>query len=123
MLGRIRWTSHKGEKILYTDLNRLKDEQLNDGIAETMNLLNAAAQQGDTYILLLVNLARIKVPEQVSEEFAGLPELRQRTTLLTAIVGLQGLPNTIVNWLLPDIELVDTITEGKDWLVKEASKL
>ena len=123
MFSRTKWTSHKGEKILYVDFSGLKDDQLVETANEAMNLLNSAVAQGDPYFLVLMNVSRLKIQDQLPDEFANLAVLRANTTLFTAILGIQGFPKNLVNLLLPDIELVDTITEGKDWLVKEANRL
>ena len=123
MFSRTKWTSHKGEKILYVDFSGLKDDQLVEPANEAMNLLNSAVAQGDPYFLVLMNVSRLKIQDQLPDEFANLAVLRANTTIFTAILGIQGFPKNLVNLLLPDIELVDTITEGKDWLVKEANRL
>jgi hypothetical protein len=123
MFSRTKWTSHKGEKILYVDFSGLKDDQLVETANEAMNLLNGAVAQGDPYFLVLMNVSRLKIQDQLPDEFANLAVLRANTTIFTAILGIQGIPKNLVNLLLPDIELVDTITEGKDWLVKEANRL
>ena len=123
MFSRTKWTSHKGEKILYVDFSGLKDDQLVETANEAMNLLNSAVAQGDPYFLVLMNVSRLKIQDQLPDEFANLAVLRANTTIFTAILGIQGIPKNLVNLLLPDIELVDTITEGKDWLVKEANRL
>ena len=98
MYFRTRWTSHKGEKILHADFSGLKDDQLMD-------------------------VSRLKLQDQLPDELANLAVLRSKTTIFTAILGIQGIPHNLVNLLLPDIELVDTITEGKEWLVKESNRL
>lgn len=123
MFSRTKWTSHKGEKILYVDFSGLKGDQLVETANEAMNLLNSAVAQGDPYFLVLMNVSRLKIQDQLPDEFANLAVLRANTTIFTAILGIQGIPKNLVNLLLPDIELVDTITEGKDWLVKEANRL
>lgn len=123
MFSRTKWTSHKGEKILYVDFSGLKGDQLVETANEAMNLLNSAVAQGDPYFLVLMNVSRLKLQDQLPDEFANLAVLRANTTIFTAILGIQGIPKNLVNLLLPDIELVDTITEGKDWLVKEANRL
>ena len=123
MLSRTKWTSHKGEKILYVDFSGLIGDQLVETANEALNLLNGAVFQGDPYILVLMNVSRLNFHDQLPDEFANLAVLRAKTTLFTAILGIQGIPKNLVNLLLPDIELVDTITEGKEWLVKEANRL
>lgn len=123
MYPRTKWTSHKGEKILYADFSGLNGDQLIEAANEAMKLLDAAVYQSDPYILLLMNVSRLKLSDQLPDEFANLAVLRTKTTIFTAILGIQGIPNNLVNLLLPDIELVDTITEGKEWLVKEANRL
>lgn len=123
MFSRTKWTSHKGEKILYVDFSGLKGDQLVETANEAMNLLNSAVVQGDPYFLVLMNVSRLKLQDQLPDEFANLAVLRAETTLFTAILGIQGIPKNLVNLLLPDIELVDTITEGRDWLVKEANRI
>jgi len=123
MYFRTRWTSHKGEKILHADFSGLKDDQLIEAANEAMNLLNGAVVQGDPYILLLMDVSRLKLQDQLPDELANLAVLRSKTTIFTAILGIQGIPHNLVNLLLPDIELVDTITEGKEWLVKESNRL
>ena len=123
MFSRAKWTSHKGEKIFYVDFSGLHGDQLVETANEAMNLLNGAVAQGDPYFLVLMNVSRLKLQDQLPEEFANLAALRANATIFTAILGIQGIPKNLVNLLLPDIELVDTITEGKDWLVKEANRL
>ena len=123
MFNRTKWTSHKGEKILYVDFSGLEGDQLVETANEAMNLLNSAVAQGDPYFLVLMNVSRLKIQDQLPDEFANFAVLRANTTIFTAILGIQGIPKNLVNLLLPDIELVDTITEGKDWLVKEANRL
>ncbi len=123
MFSRAKWTSHKGEKILYVDFSGLHGDQLVETANEAMNLLNGAVAQGDPYFLVLMNVSRLKLQDQLPDEFANLAALRANATIFTAILGIQGIPKNLVNLLLPDIELVDTITEGKDWLVKEANRL
>ena len=123
MFNRTKWTSHKGEKILYVDFSGLKGDQMVETANEAMNLLNGAVAQGDPYFLVLMNVSRLKIQDQLPDEFANLAVLRANTTIFTATLGIQGIPKNLVNLLLPDIELVDTITEGKDWLVKEANRL
>jgi len=123
MFSRTKWTSHKGEKILYVDFSGLQGDQLVETANEAMNLLNGAVAQGDPYFLVLMNVSRLKLQDQLPDEFANLAVLRANTTIFTAILGIQGIPKNLVNLLLPDIELVDTITEGKEWLVKEANRL
>jgi hypothetical protein len=116
----VRWTSHKGEKILYADFSGLSDEQIIEAANETLDLLDSAIQQGDRYTLLLLNVSRLNFQEQLPDEIADLANLRQQTTILTAIIGVEGIPKRLVNLLLPDIELVDTITEGIEWLYEQA---
>ena len=123
MFSRTKWTSHKGEKILYVDFSGLIGDQLVKTANEALNLLNGAVVQGDPYILVLMNVSRLNFQDQLPDEFANLADLRAKTTIFTAILGIQGIPKNLVNLLLPDIELVDTITEGKEWLVKEANRL
>ena len=123
MFSRTKWTSHKGEKILYVDFSGLMGDQLVETANEALNLLNDAVYQGDPYILVLMNVSRLNFQDQLPDEFANLADLRAKITTFTAILGIQGIPKNLVNLLLPDIELVDTITEGKEWLVKEAYRL
>jgi hypothetical protein len=120
MYSRAKWTSHKGEKILYADFSGISDEQIIEAANETLDLLDSAIQQGDRYTLLLLNVSSLNFQEQLPDEIANLANLRQQTTILTAIIGIEGLPKKLVNLLLPDIELVDTITEGKEWLYEQA---
>jgi hypothetical protein len=115
-----RWTSYKGEKILYADFSGLSNVQIIGAATETLDLLDSAIHQGDRYILLLLNVSRLNFQEQLPDEIADLAELRQQTTILTAIIGIEGIPKRLVNLLLPDIELVDTITEGKEWLYEQS---
>lgn len=108
---------------MYVDFSGLIGDQLVETANEAMNLLNSAVAQGDPYFLVLMNVSRLKLQDQLPDEFANLAVLRANATIFTAILGIQGIPKNLVNLLLPDIELVDTITEGKDWLVKEANRL
>lgn len=123
MYSRTKWTSHKGEKILYVDFSGLQGAQLVKTANETLDLLNGAVAQDEPYILLLMNVSRLNLQDQLPDEFANLAVLRANTTIFTAILGIKGIPNKLVNLLLPDIELVDTITEGKEWLVKQANRI
>ena len=120
MYSRAKWTSHKGEKILYADFSGISDEQIIEAANETLDLLDSAIQQGDRYTLLLLNVSSLNFQEQLPDEIADLANLRQQNTILTAIIGIEGIPKRLVNLLLPDIELVDTITEGKEWLYEQA---
>jgi hypothetical protein len=123
MNSRTRLTSHKGEKILYVDFSGLRDAQLVETANETLDLLEGEAAQGEPYILLLMNVSRLNLQDQLPDEFANLAVLRANTTIFTAILGIKGIPHKLVNLFLPDIELVETITEGKEWLVKQANRL
>ena len=115
-----RWTTHKDEKILYADFSGLSNEQITEAVIETLDLLDEAINQGDRYILLLLNVSRLNFQEQLPDEFSDIAVLRQQNSILTAIIGIEGIPNKLVNLLLPDIELVDTITAGKEWLYEQA---
>ena len=119
MYNRAKWISYKGDQILYADYSNLREEQLAASALETLRLLEEAVQRGDAYILLLLNLSDVKFNDRLPDELSSLSALRSQTSIYTAIVGLEGLPKKLVNLLLPDIELVDTITEGKDWLVND----
>lgn len=123
MFSYTRWTSYKGQKILYANFSDLKDEQLVEATNEALNQINDAVIQGEPYILVLLNLYRAKLNDQPPDGFADLADLREKITILTAIIGLEGIPKALVNLVLPDIEFVDTITAGNEWLVKQASKL
>jgi len=116
---RSEWLSYKGDQILYGDFSNLQENQLAAAARETIRLLEEAVQRGDAYILLLLNVSGVKFNDRLPDELSSLSGLRSQTSIYTAIVGLEGLPKKLVNLLLPDIELVDTITEGKDWLVND----
>jgi hypothetical protein len=123
MFSQTKWTSHKGQKILYADFSDLEADQLVEATNETLNRINDAVLQGEPYILVLLNLSRTKLYDQPPDELASLADLRDKITILTAIVGVEGIPKSLINLILPDIEFVDTITSGNEWLVKQASKL
>jgi hypothetical protein len=116
---RIEWINYQGDQILYADYSNLGEEKLAAAARETIRLLDEAVQRGDAYILLLLNLSGVKFSDRLPDELSSLSALRSQTSIYTAIVGLEGLPKKLVNLLLPDIELVDTITEGKEWLVND----
>lgn len=118
-----KWTTHKGHKILYANFSDLKDRQLVEAANETLSQINDAVLQGEPYILILLNLSRAKLHDQLPNELTDLADVRNKTTIFTAVIGTEGIPKRLVNLLLPDIELVDTITAGNEWLVKQASKL
>ena len=115
-----RWTTLNDEKILYADFSGLSNEQITEAAIETLDLLDEAINQGDRYILLLLNVSGLNFQEQLPDEISDIAVLRQQNSILTAIIGIEGIPNKLVNLLLPDIELVDTITAGKEWLYEQA---
>lgn len=119
MFERSEWISYQGDQILYADYSNLQEEHLAAAARETLRLLEEAVQRGDAYILLLLNVSGVKFNDRLPDELSSLSGLRSQTSIYTAIVGLEGLPKKLVNLLLPDIELVDTVTEGKDWLVND----
>ena len=123
MYSYTRWTSYKGHKILYANFSDLKNEQLLEATNEAINQINEAVIQGETYILVLLNLSRVKLNDQPPDGLADLADLRDKITILTAILGLEGIPKALLNLILPDIEFVDTITAGNDWLVKRVLEL
>ena len=123
MYSYTRWTSYKGQKILYANFSDLKNEQLFEATNEAINQINEAVIQGEPYILVLLNLSRVKLNDQPPDGLADLADLRDKITILTAILGLEGIPEGLLNFILPDIEFVDTITAGNDWLVKRALEL
>jgi hypothetical protein len=123
MFSQTKWTSHKGQKILYADFSDLEADQLVEATNETLNRINDAVLQGEPYILVLLNLSRTKLYDRPPDELASLADLRDKFTILTAIIGVEGIPKGLINLILPDIEFVDTITAGNEWLVKQASKL
>lgn len=123
MYSYTRWTSYKGHKILYANFSDLKNEQLLEATNEAINQINEAVIQGEPYILVLLNLSRVKLNDQPPDGLADLADLRDKITILTAILGLEGIPEGLLNLILPDIEFVDTITAGNDWLVKRALEL
>jgi hypothetical protein len=123
MFSQTKWTSHKGQKILYADFSDLEADQLVEATNETLNRINNAVLQGEPHILVLLNLTRTKLSDQPPDELADLADQREKITILTAIVGIEDIPKGLINLILPDIEFVDTITAGNEWLVKQASKL
>jgi hypothetical protein len=123
MGNRVQWIEHKGERIIFCDYSNIRDEEaFVQAIEETE--AEVLEQAPGTLILMLVDVTGSLVTSRVTgraRELAAAARAKDIPSSPTAIVGVSGPAQKAVvmalQFLRPDLRLVESIPAAKDWLV------
>lgn len=128
MANRVQWIEHKGERIIFCDYTNIQDEEeFVRAIAEMEE--EVLKEAPGTFILMLIDVTGSLVTSQVTQrarEVAAAARAKGIPSSPTAIVGISRPAQRAVvmalQFLRPDLCMVESVAAAKDWLVSRVEK-
>jgi hypothetical protein len=115
------WISHKGKRILYTDIASQKTEELLD-IVERVK--PEFAKEPLNSVLCICNVTGGKINTEINKAVKELEKYIDPYTKITAVIGLEGLQKILFNSVLmftksKKLTTKNSKEEALDWLVEQ----
>lgn len=116
----VKWITHKGKQILYSDFSGLTGQAYIDAIKSGVEMMDKAPGK----VLNLLNVTGAVVDTTAMTYSKSLGEAIEEKTEKRAIVGVTGLKNWLAasyNWITgagDHQKFFDTLDEAKEWLVE-----
>jgi len=120
MSERVRWITHKGEQILFSNFSSLGEEQYLQEMEETIAMLRGAVEKRHLYLLALSDVTNTTTTAKITEKSTACRMLLKGVTASTAIVGLTETKRGIARIVSPDLRVFDNPEQAKDWLASQA---
>ena len=119
-MDQVKFTTHKGRKLLHLNLSRMDIIELRSAIAKA-KMLVLSEPQGS--ILTLTDVTDIKFTPEASAAIKELALHNKPYVKAGAVIGVTGLRKVVFNSVLVftgrrNLFLHDTIEDAKDWLAQ-----
>ena len=120
MSERVRWITHNGEQILFSNFSGLGEEQYLKEMEETAAMLRSAAEKSPLYLLALTDVTNTTTTAKITEKSKACRMLLKGVTARTAIVGLTETKRTFASIVSPDLRVFENPDQAKEWLAAQA---
>jgi hypothetical protein len=128
MGNRVQWIEHKGETILFCDYANIRnEEEFIQALAKTET--EVLKQEPGTFILMLIDATNARLTPAVTaktREVAAAAREKGIPSSPTAIVGVSAPAQKAIvmamQFLRPDLRLIESVPAAKDWLVSRAGE-
>jgi hypothetical protein len=120
MSERVRWITHKGEQILFSNFSSLGEEQYLKEMERTTAMLRGAIEKKPLYLLALTDVTNTATTAKITEKSKACRMLLKGVTASTAIVGLTETKRSIARIVSPDLRAFEDPEHAKDWLTSQA---
>lgn len=120
MSERVRWITHNGEQILFSNFSGLGEEQYLREMEETAAMLRSAVDKRPLYLLALTDVTNTTTTAKITEKSKACRMLLKGVTASTAIVGLTETKRGIARIVSPDLRIFDNPEQAKEWLAAQA---
>jgi hypothetical protein len=116
-----QWITHKGKRMLLVNGPGLSEAQY----IEAMEEMKQEILKDRVGTLVLVNVSGIEMTKAVinkSKEVVNATKEAGIPDKANVVVGLTGLQRAVAQLFGRGVHFVDTVEQGKEWLVKEDDK-
>jgi hypothetical protein len=120
MSERVRWITHNGEQILFSNFSGLGEEQYLKEMEETIAMLRGAVEKRPLCLLTLTDVTNTTTTAKITEKSKACRMLLKGVTASTAIVGLTETKRSIARIVSPDLSIFENTDQAKDWLAAQA---
>ncbi len=120
MSERVKWITHNGEQILFSNFSGLGEEQYLKEMEETIAMLRGAVERRPLYLLALTDVTNTTTTAKITEKSKACRMLLKGVTASTAIVGLTETKRGIARIVSPDLRVFEDPDQAKDWLAAQA---
>ena len=120
MSERVRWITHNGEQILFSNFSGLGEEQYLKEMEETAAMLRSAVEKRPLYLLALTDVTNTTTTAKITEKSKACRMLLKGVTASSAIVGLTETKRGIARIVSPDLRIFDNPEQAKEWLAAQA---
>ncbi len=120
MSERVKWITHKGELILFSNYSGLDEGQYLTELEETVALLKSAVEGRPSYLLALTDVSNTTTTAKITEKSKQCRVLLKGVEAATAIVGITETKKVIASIVSPDLRVFEDQERAKDWLVMQA---
>ena len=120
MSERVRWITHNGEQILFSNFSSLGEEQYLKEMEETAAMLRSAVEKRPLYLLALTDVTNTETTAKITEKSKACRMLLKGVTASSAIVGLTETKRGIARIVSPDLRIFDNPEQAKEWLAAQA---
>jgi len=120
MSERVRWITHNGEQILFSNFSGLGEEQYLKEMEETAAMLRSAVEKRPLYLLALTDVTNTTTTAKITEKSRACRMLLKGVTASSAIVGPTETKRGIARIVSPDLRIFDNPEQAKEWLTGQA---
>ena len=120
MSERVRWITHNGEQILFSNFSGLGEEQYLKEMEETAAMLRSAVEKRPLYLLALTDVTNTTTTAKITEKSKACRMLLKGVTASTAIVGLTETKRGVARIVSPDLRIFGNPEQAKEWLAAQA---
>ena len=120
MSERVRWITHNGEQILFSNFSGLGEEQYLKEMEETAAMLRSAVEKRPLYLLALTDVTNTTTTAKITEKSKACRMLLKGVTASSAIVGLTETKRGIARIVSPNLRIFDNPEQAKEWLAAQA---
>ena len=120
MSERVKWITHKGEQILFSNYSGLDEGQYLKELEETVALVKSAVGKNPPYLLALTDVSNTTTTARITEKSKQCGELLKGVKSTTAIVGVTETKKVIARIVSPDVRVFESPEKAKDWLAAQA---
>lgn len=120
MSARVKWITHKGEQILFSNYSGLDEDQYLKEMEKTVEMLRSAVEKKPLYLLALTNLSNTTTTAKITEKSKACNMLLKGVNATTAIVGVTETKKAIARIMSPDVRVFEDSEQAKDWLATRA---
>lgn len=128
MSNRVQWIEYNGERMIFCDYSNIQSEEaFIRAIEETE--ADVLEQAPGTLILMLIDVTGSRITSKVTgraRELSAAARAKEIPSSPTAIVGVSSPAQKAVvmalQFLRPDLRMVESIPAAKDWLVSRVSE-
>ena len=115
-----KWITHKGKRILFIGAPGLPEPEVVAALEEMTQ--EVIREGGSVAPLVLVDISRIEMTTRIitkAKEAAAATKAQGILDGPSAVVGLSKLQKSVAQLFGRGVHFVDTVEQGKEWLVKE----
>jgi hypothetical protein len=120
MSERVKWITHKGEQILFSNYSGLDEGLYLRELDETMAMLKSAVDKKPPYLLALTDVSNTTTTAKITERSKECNTALRGVRATTAIVGVTRTKKVIANIVSPNLRMFGNLEKAKDWLATEA---
>ncbi len=120
MSARVKWITHKGEQILFSNYSGLDEDQYLKEMEKTVETLRSAVETKPLYLLALTDLSNTTTTAKITEKSKACNMLLKGVKATTAIIGATETKKVIARIVSPNVRVFENSEQAKDWLATRA---